>query len=261
MKKLLLLLAASALSAQASLITSYTDLDLAGATTDGTISADEYSTGNSFAFTGGGAGFLGTLGGATMYMNSDAANLYIGFSTLGNPGANQVLIYFNTTAGGFSTVTSDSNGMDDFSDAGRANISRLAADGDEAIPFDADFALLFNQGFSFLADLEDTGPHGVVSHNAAGLASDTPEFSISLADLGLGAGDTLQFTAYLISDTGFMSNEGIPDPGLGSNPGFNTGGNLVLADYNDFTVVPEPSTIGFAALGLLALGRRLRRGA
>ena len=259
MKKLFLLLATGALCAEASLITSYTDLDLGGATVDGAISGDEYGTGNSFAYTGGGGGFLGALGNSTMYMNSDGANLYIGFSSLGNPGANQVLIYLNTQAGGFSTVTSDPNGMDDFSDGGRANISRLAADGDETIPFDADFALLFNQGFSFLADLEDTGPHGTVTHTSAGLASDTPEFSISLADLGLGAGDTLQFTAFLISDTGFMSNEGIPDPGLGGNPGFNTGGNLVFADYNDFTVVPEPSTIAFAALGLLALGRRLRR--
>ena len=259
MRKLLVVLVASALCAEAGLITSYTDLDLAGATTDGTISADEYSTGNSFAYTGGGSGFLGSLGNSTMYMNSDGANLYIGFSSLGNPGDNHFLIYLNTQAGGFSTVTSDSNGMDDFSDAGRANISRLAADGDETIPFDADYALLFNQGFSFLADLEDTGPHGTVSHTSAGLASDTPEFSIALSDLGLGAGDTLQFTVYLISDTGFMSNEGIPDPGLASNPGFNTGGNLVFSDYNDFTVVPEPSTIGFAALGMLALGRRLRR--
>ena len=152
--------------------------------------------------------------------------------------------------------------MDDTSDGGRANISRLASGSSsvEHIPFDADYALLFNRNFSFLADLEGAGnQHGVVAHDASGLNGSTPEFGITYASLGMSAGDTVQFTVYLISDTGFLSNEGIPGTGQASNPGFNDSTTINMDDYNEFTTVPEPSTLGFAALGLLALGRQLRR--
>src|SRR5437870_714192 len=87
-------------AASAALVTQRTDTDGAAATVDGAISTGEYGIGNGYSFTGGGAGFGGQLGPATMYLNSDAANLYIGFSGLGVPvDSNQYVVYFNTRAG------------------------------------------------------------------------------------------------------------------------------------------------------------------
>jgi hypothetical protein len=210
---------------------------------DGNIAADEYGPGNTYAFTGGGAGFGGELGPATMYMKSDAAYLYLGFSQLGVPtDGNQYIVYFHTRPGGFQPT----GAMSDASDGGRSNVSFLSMAGTEAVSFDdgatnnPDFALLFNNrvsGFSALFDLRGAGfLHGLVPHARSALGSSNVEFRVKRTDLGVTQGEHVDFAALEISDTGFLSNEGIPDPGVPGNPGFSTNGvTLVFSNFHRFT--------------------------
>ena len=242
----------------AALITNRTDNDNAAATVNGSIGTSEYGPANAYSFTGGGSGFGGQLGPATLYVNSDASTLYLGFSGLGIPAdSNQYVVYFHTRGGGYQPNGVD---MSDTSDDGRRNTARLSLSGEEAVTFSdggssnrPDFALTFcnagvvTGGFSALFELTGAGTNlGLVSHTAAGLGTPTPEFSVSLASLGIGNGSNVDLAAFEISATGFMADEGLPATGLGGNPGFNAGNTNLFPDFHRFTVAtigpPEPPT-------------------
>ncbi len=236
---------------RAALITTHSDAYVSSPSVDGVISPNEYGPGNSYSFTGGGTGFGGQLGPATMYMKSDAFYLYVGFSNLGIPGdGNQYVVYFHTRPGGFQPNGTD---MNDTSDGGRSNVSRLSTDGTEYVSFfngstnAADFALLFNNqtnGFQALFELRGAGnSHLVVPRVASSLGASQVEFRVALDTLSVTNGGVIDFTAIEISSTGFLSNEGIPNPNLGANPGFNTGGTTAFPDFHRF-VAAVPGTTG-----------------
>ena len=79
------------------LIDSRTNNSPSTPTPDGVISANEYGPGNSYSYTGSGGGFGGTLGSGTLYFQSDATNLYIGFQP-GNQLNDNVVIHLDTRA-------------------------------------------------------------------------------------------------------------------------------------------------------------------
>ena len=233
-------------SAPATLITQHTDTDQAGATVNGAIGVNEYGPANSYSFTGGGGGFSGWLGNSTLYANSDGVNLTLGFSSLGiNGNADQYIIFLDTRPGGFQP----DGAMSDVSDSGRANASRFARDGTERITFsngtftaDADFALVFNNratgggGFSVVYELKGSGTnHALVNHQAAGLGSNTPEFGLRMSELGLTPTSAVNLVVLSISPDGFASNEGLPNPGVGSNPGYNTNNTTTYTNFHRFT--------------------------
>lgn len=241
----------AASSAHAALITQHTDASISSAAVDGTISTNEYGPGNAYSFTGGGSGFGGQLGGATIYMKSDATYLYVAFANLGVPvDANQYLLYLHTRAGGYHP---DGVEMSDVSDQGRANVTRLSTDGAEYVSFfagatnKADYAILFNDrtnGFQAIFELKGSGnSHVVVPRSAAGLGTSVVEFRIALSDLSMTNGGAVDFTALDISNTGYLSNEGLPDPQLSVNPGFNTGGTVIYSNFHRF-VTSQPGTSG-----------------
>ncbi len=234
------------LSAPATLITQHADTDQAGAAVNGAIGINEYGPANSYSFTGGGNGFSGWLGNSTLYANSDGVNLTLGFSNLGiNGNDDQYIIFLDTRPGGFQT----DGAMSDVSDGGRANASRFARDGTERITFsngtftaDADFALVFNNrstgggGFSVVYELKGSGTnHVLVNHQAAGLGSNTPEFGLRMSDLGLTPTSAVNLVVLSISPDGFASNEGLPNPGVGSNPGYNTTNTTTYTNFHRFT--------------------------
>jgi glucose/arabinose dehydrogenase len=246
----LVVLSFSAVSARAQCGPAFecgTDADGQGATVNGAISASEYGPFNSYAFSGGGSGFGGQLGASTvLYLNSDAVNLYIGFTNLGVHGdGNQYVFYFQTRPGGHQPNGVD---MNDTSDQGRANATRLSASGLETVTFgtgsdsnNPDFALVFNNrsagsgGFSALFELKGAGTnHVVVTHTAAGLGTGTPEFSIPRASLGITS--NVDFRAFNISADGYMSNEGIPGTGISSNIGYAAGQTHVFSAFDRFTL-------------------------
>ncbi|HMO51716.1 MAG TPA: PQQ-dependent sugar dehydrogenase [Kiritimatiellia bacterium] len=245
-------------AAAAALVTHHVDLTVASPVVDGVLSANEYGPGNTYSFTGGGAGFGGQFGNATLRMKSDAQNLYIAFSNLGVPtDANQYLVYLNTRPGGLQP----NGGMDDNADSARRNTSILSLNGTETVTFQdgastgaPDFALVFNNrisgsgGFSALYELAPSGQsHGLVTHQRAGLGTSTVEFSVPLASLGLSPGDPVEFAGLNISETGFLSNEGLPATGLGANPGFADSQTFVFADFHRFTTFAVGPQIGLTA--------------
>jgi glucose/arabinose dehydrogenase/mono/diheme cytochrome c family protein len=234
------------LDARSALITTRTDTSISTPSVDGVISANEYGPGNSYSYTGGGTGFGGQLGISTMYMKSDSIYLYIGFSNLGIPSdANQYLIYFHSRPGGFQPSDGE---MTDVSDQGRANVTRLSTGGTERVTFfdavtnKADFALLFNNrtnGFQALFELKGAGTnHAVVPRSASALGSNQIEFRVALSDLSMTNGSVIDFTALEISATGFLSNEGLPDPNLAGSPGFNNGGTTIYSNFHRFVTAP-----------------------
>ncbi len=250
------LFSALSLSCPAALITQHEDQSFQAPVLDGVISSDEYGPGNSYSFSGGGSGFGGQFGNATMYMKASVANLYIAFENLGVPtDANQYLIYFNTRSGGFQPNGTD---MDDASDAGRSNVSRMSRDGADSVTFhdgattaSPDFALLLNNrsesdgGFAALLELAPAGQqHNLLTMQRSALGASVIEFAIPLSTLGLSPGDSVDFAAFNISATGFLSNEGIPATGLGSNPGFADGQSNEFADFHRFTTFSAGPQVG-----------------
>ena len=240
------LLLGGSVCAQAALVSLQADADLSSPAVDGVISLDEYGAGNQFSYAGGGSGFGGELGSATLYMKSDVTNLYIAFANIRtNNNGNQYILYLHTRGGGFQT----SNGeMTDFADQGRRNASVLSTSGVESVTFEEsgisnkpDFALCFNNratnGFNAPFELRGAGfSHVVLPRTVAGFGTTTIEFRIPRGALGLAVSGSVDFAAFEISDTAFLSNEGIPDPGVAGNIGFGVGTTNIFRDFHRFTL-------------------------
>jgi len=231
------------------MVTERVDTGADGAEADGIVGANEYGSGNALFYTGGGTGFGGGLGNAVLLVESDAGAIGLAFTGLGiHVNDDQYIVYFNSRSGGFQT-----NGeMTDTSDPGRANTSRLSTDGSESVTFSnagqtakADFAWLFNNrapennGFSAVFRLKGAGSlHSLIPHQVAGLGTTNVELNVGRSWLGLTNGASLDMVALQLGSSGYLSNEGIPEPGLGpSNPGFNTGGNHLIGDFHRFVPV------------------------
>lgn len=263
MKECIVMLAAGLVAAPAfgALVDTRTDVDLAGATVDGTLSSNEYGAANAYAYSGGGSGFGGPLGSGTLYMQSDATNLYIGLQIQGALGSNIINVYLDTRSGGFTDDTS----MTDTADGGRAVASKLTRDVQDNLPVAVDFALQFGSTFTNLFELT-TGSHNFIAPGAAGTggngAAGFREASIPLATLGLTPGSSVDFLALLVSDTSFSSNEGVPSMGDVNNPGFdnsgNGGGAVTWSNFNRFNLIPEPASVALCGMGLLLIAGRRR---
>src|ERR1051325_2410802 len=235
----------------AALITTRTSSGTA-ATLDGVLAANEYGPGNANSYTGGGGGFGGTLGSGTLYMNSDATNLYVGMQ-LGNALNDNVVLYFNTSStGGFTSSTQ----MDDSSDPGRARSSDPMSAGNVNFPISVQYSLVMGGFGAVLFQLSPNGTPHVFKEFSGQFTGNTPnfrEYAPSLAHLGgaRGSRNYIDFFAIYTSDSGFMSNESIPPESPlngGDNAGFdNNGRDVKLADWDRFQV---PAPAGLALLGL-----------
>src|SRR5436190_9587790 len=92
------LAAAASQPAMAQLVDTRTDTTPgSGFVADGVISANEYGPGNAYFYAGGGGGFGGTLGAGSLYMDSNASNIFIGFQP-GNALNDNVAIFINSRA-------------------------------------------------------------------------------------------------------------------------------------------------------------------
>jgi len=231
--------------ASAALVTSHSDIDGTGATVDGVLGTNEYGAGNTYSFTGAGTGFGGPIGTGTLYMNSDGANLYIGFQPGGNIN-NIAALYLNSRAGGF-----DDAGMSDTGDGSRRVLSDLTRDVVDTFPVSMsslpDFGVAMGDFGVGVFELTGTS-HNFVSPffgEAWNSGSDTDfrEISIPLATLGVAAGGTVEFFMGWCSDTNFNSNESIPASAAlngGSNPG-QVGPSAGYENHHAFVVQPPAS--------------------
>ena len=105
-----------------------------------------------------------------------------------------------------------------------------------------------------------SGPN---SGNAAvGNSNNDFEWVIPRSTLGIGATGTVNFAATLVSNSGFMSSESIPDQGLVNNPGFDHNGSnttINLPNYDQFVVAPTPEPASFGLVALAGMGCLRRR--
>ncbi len=185
------------------IVTTITDNAATIATNDGTVNGGEYA-----GFSNGcGDGFGGILADATLHFDSDdLGNLAIaldGGSALADPDAVVIYIDVDGTASGI-TSTSD---LTDTADGGRAAISGNGTGGgssDLTFPtdFNPDFAIAIQDGSQSLFELSPTNNLTFVATLTVNTGGTTREFSdISMADLGLVAGDSFTYIATLLNYT------------------------------------------------------------
>jgi hypothetical protein len=255
----LTMLACMVQDAPAALVTTHVDVSLNdGATVDGTIASGEYV---SYSYTGGGTGFDGPLGNGTLYFESDATSLYVGASVAGGLGSNIIAVFLDSQAGGFANDST----LGDFADGGRRVASKLTRDSQDNFPVLADYVLEFGNGFTNVFRLK-TGSLDFIAPTSAGSGGNggggSREASIPLSTLGVTPGGSVDFFAVLISDTGFTSNEGIPNPNLGSNPGPGFGSPSTPVnwpDYHRFTTAAIPEASAALAIPIAAVVAGLGR--
>lgn len=262
-------LALGTTAATAGVVNTVTDTTPGGATANGTVAGGEYVG----TVSGGGTSFGGPVGNATLSVDSDANGIYLGFSNLGDFSGNSIRIYFNTRAGGFTTL-SDASGFNDFADFGRERISRPASGG-LTLPFAADYGLIISDafnGFQANYELAPGGNGSLINANTSNIYTDpnsddiggtdaTIETFITYANLGIAPGGTVDFVVVYANnndqDNAFLSNEGFPFQGSGTSPG---NGPVTLTEFHRLITVPEPTSLGLLALGAAAvLARRSRR--
>jgi len=252
-----LAVAVTAWTASAGLVDTVVDSTAGGPTLDGVINPGEYSG----TVSGGGAGFGGPVGGATLHLDADANGIYLGFENLGDISNNTMMIWIDSVAGGLG----DTSGLNDFADFGRGRVSSF--DGPLTLPFAADFGWVVTPafgGFQALFQLAEGGDNSLIFAGNNGTTG-TPvgenpsnaviELFAAYADLGIAQGDIVDFAVtYANNNTpAFVSNEGFPGP-LGAD---NLGeGAATLTDFHRLNTIPEPASLALIGLGGLALLRR-----
>jgi len=214
----------------------------------------------------GNTGFGGTVGQSTLNLSDDGNSLFVDFSR-GPADLNDTLVlYLNTRSGGLAGTSV----MTDTSNPTRAAVSGCgSAGGCSSIDFgfDADFAITIesiiestNETLAVdLYELADgTNYIAVDTLRWPGSPStDIPQFSLSLADIGL-SGSNIEFVGtYLNSANGFLSDEGY---GVGlptGNPG--VAASVVFTGSEIYaSTVPVPAAVWLfgSALGLLGWIKR-----
>lgn len=209
----------------------------------------------------GGTGF----GGVVSSLDITNTPTDITFTLNRGPGtlSDRLVIYIDSVGGGFgNTGGFTDTGSPAGSDQLRAALSGVGTGGGSSVVtfpegMTADYGIGLEGGFAGLWTLTNGGSHGfVATANAApgGTSQASYAMTVSLANLGLSVGSTLQFVGtYLNSGNAFRSNEGIGD-GL---PGANLGqAPATFTAFRTYTVVPEPSSAVLSLLGLLAVRRR-----
>jgi hypothetical protein len=251
-------------ASQAILVDTRFDLDetTSGFTLNTTATAAEY--GNA-GYTGGGAGFGGTLGAGSVFFDFSATKLNMGVN-LGNNLNDIIVIYLDTKASGFV----DSQ-MSDYADGGRRAISDLARDSNEVFDatFRPDYAIAVGNFGNVMFELASGGNNSLIfkqfESNSSAYSTNNPgiarEISMNRSDLALtGPLPSFNWSAFYVSGGGFMSNESMPawaSLNGAANPGFGTAGNdRDVSGYNRFAAVPEPGTMAALGLGAVALIRR-----
>jgi hypothetical protein len=210
---------------------------------------------------GAGSGFGGVLGASTAPSGTNGSlgfevvgtDLRITFTPATGGSVNDyVALFLDTRAGGFSDAQ-----MSDTADGGRTAISNPTSGGNVNLPISPDFGYAFwdnsnPQVVGFELTAGNTAGH--LNFVTGSYIAGTRTAIIPLAVLGNPT--QIDWVAVYTSGTGFMSNEAMPGPALGSgNIGF--GGQVTVSGFNRY-VIPTPGAAALLGLGGLAMARRRR---
>lgn len=211
----------------------------------------------------GNAGFGGVIGPGSMdIVTNPDGSVSLTVNRGGAEFFDQMVIYIDSTAGGFADTTA----LTDTADGGRIIASGTNGGGSANIffasGFEADYAISIEQGFSGIFQLVGGGSHNFSATANTGFSSSDASFTLSfnLADIGIAAGDSFKMVAnYHNAFDGagpFRSDEWF---GAATAAG-NTGQADVQLGADDFILVnsiPTPGALGaLGVAGLLAARRR-----
>ena len=240
---------------------------IAGLSALGIVSTQAATTyvGNGNTAWGGGVG----SGSASLTIDDTAAGVLTITANNVDVGGNALVIYFDSKSGGFNTTAN-------FADPDNGDGLRKAISGYTAVdnfggpgrsttllPFQADFAIGVSSGWGGLWELAENASHPYKATVLAGGFTAGNIMSFNVSDLGLTAnsGQSFNFFAMLVSQSGWTSPEFI---GASSVSGTNGWGNTqTVGSGSSYTLVPEPSSSLLMGLGLagLAVLRRARKNA
>lgn len=216
----------------------------------------------------GNSGFGGPIGQGSLTLTDDGTTIS-GTVTKGPNGFNDVLvIYIDSTGGGFT----DTSGFADGADGLRKSISGFDGGGNRstmtfAAGFSPDYVLALgpsSDNFGGLWQLANGGANSLGFVSSANLTptgtsgNATYTFSLSLANIGITAGQSIKLFGTYTSNSGYRSDETLPGNAVGTQ-GWNPFTQTSFVTYTT-TAVPEPTSLvlGASGLALLYVIRRRR---
>jgi hypothetical protein len=215
----------------------------------------------------GNSAWGGAVGLGSLTLSNNATTVFGTLTTGGNLNGNAVVIYLQTSAGGFSSTS----GFNDNADQLRSALSQYGGAGQQSIlNFSAGFApnyaiaLQPASGINFggIWQLANGGANSQIfdtSINLSPTGADTAgtyNFSFNLSSVGLTAGQSFEFFGLQVSQTGYSSPEALGGTLSGANGWGNT---QTVTSFSTFTTVPEPSTFALCGISMLITSVLVRR--
>lgn len=217
----------------------------------------------------GRTGFGGTVGGGSLSVTDDGANLFFTF-TRGAGSFNDTLVfYFDTNPGGATAYPSSGEVGSPFVGR-RAVVNEFGSGIVFGGGFASDFAFALKASGSASNHLFTT-PAGANANtlgfvgttavsNFGNVSATSYSWTIAFSDLGINPGDSFNFTTTYLnpndgsgSDASFRSNEAFGYDFGASNPGFS---GVTVNTPLSYTTTPEPAVAVLGSLGLLIILRR-----
>jgi hypothetical protein len=208
-------------------------------------------------------GFGGPIGLGSLTLTDNGTTLSGTFNKGPNSFNNSLVIYIDSTGGGFA----DTSGFADGADGLRRSISGFDGGGNRstltfASGFAPDYAIALgpqNASFGGLWSLANGGANSLGFISSVGLtplndSSATYTFSLSLASIGISAGQSFELFGTYVSDSGYRSDETVAGNATGTQ-GWNAFSQTAFGIYS----VPEPGTLALAAFGSMGMLLTLRR--
>ena len=209
----------------------------------------------------GGTGFGGPIGLGSLTLTDDGTTIS-GTVNKGTGNFNDVLVlYIDSTAGGFADTSGFGDGADGLRKAmsgfdGAANRSLMTF----ASGFSPDYAIALgpsSDNFGGLWQLANGGANSLNFINSVNLNptgnNNSPNytFSFNVSQIGLAPNSAATFRIFgtYISNSGYRSDEAMAGTDVGTQ-GWNP---FTQINFSSYTIVPEPSTIAIAGIGMAAL--------